>query len=46
MAKGKFTTHRQAIYISKVTGRFVSAKYAKSHAKTTTKKFVTIKKKR
>ena len=43
MAKEKFVTHKQAIYISTKTGRFVSAKYAKAHPKTTVKKNVTIK---
>lgn len=43
MAKGKFTTHKQTVYLSKVTGRFVSAKYAKAHPKTTKRASVTIK---
>jgi len=43
MAKGKFVTHKQAIYINNKTGRFCSEKYAKAHPKTTTKKNVTIK---
>ena len=43
MAKGKFVTHKQAIYLSTKTGRFVSEKYAKAHPKTTIKKNVTIK---
>ena len=44
MAKGKFTTHKQAIYINKETGHFTSAKYAKQYPKKVTKKIVTIKK--
>jgi len=43
MAKGKFVTHKQAIYLNKKTGRFASAKYAKAHPGSVIKKFVTIK---
>jgi len=43
MAKAKFVTHKQAVYLSTKTGRFVSAKYAKAHPKTTIKRNVTIK---
>jgi hypothetical protein len=43
MAKAKFVTHRQAVYLNKKTGRFASAKYAKQHPTAVTKKFVTIK---
>lgn len=43
MAKGKFVTHKQAVYLSTKTGRFVSAKFAKAHPKTTIKKNVVIK---
>lgn len=43
MAKAKFITHKQAIYLNKETGRFASAKYAKTYPKKVTKKYVTIK---
>jgi hypothetical protein len=43
MAKTKTTTHKQVIQRSSTTGRFVSVKYAKGHAKTTKKETVTIK---
>ena len=43
MAKEKFVTHKQAVYLNKKTGRFASAKYAKAHPGSVTKKFVTIK---
>ena len=46
MAKSKFTTHKQTVLKSSKTGRFVSAKYAKAHPKTTEKASVTIKHKR
>lgn len=46
MAKGKSTTHKQAIYINKATGRFASAKYAKQYPGKVTRKSVTIKKKK
>ena len=42
MAKKKTTTHTQAVNISKVTGRFVSAKYAKANPKKTTRRKITI----
>ncbi len=43
--KSKTVTHKQTILLSKVTGRFVSAKYAKANPSKVFRKPVTIKKK-